>query len=617
MAQWIYKTPAPYRVDGSARVGNLIYTFSAATNNQNKVQLYNIDTDTWSLLGNFPVSFNPNFAIYIPAVSIGERIFVWYFSGTGEENTRGGYEYIPSINSWRSIPHTGSFSAANSVFCASEEKIYAANEGRSLGIFDIDNFTWTTSTGIPNAPGFTGNSLAGVTLVYEGSGNIYCLGGWENNISTGLYQSTSTTRIYNISTASWTFGPDMNSTRYMASGVSNAEKIYAVGGLLTRTPSTNNIFTEEFSIIDQTWRFLNDAPSVTMFKISSYFFGHDIISIPVKGASSSYYPIFYDIRDAKITSPSPIAGFVNERIENTFRWVLQNNPKSETQSNAIFQWKEQGSEIIHSINAGINQYVIVPANTFPSGLIEWRVTATNTGGIIAPYTQWFQLTTIDAIHDKPTGLYPSSGTRDGTREIDFSWIMHSPISTPQFGFEIQTTYDQGRTWNDLSGIIESQITQYIASPNSIYPTNVTGNTGWRVRTYNTDDIPSNWSDTVYIIVHAAPKPPTWISVESDRSRPLARWISVGQIGFQINVVSGNSIYFDSGEIFGTTTEYRIPEYIRNSSHVFRIRIKNPRGLWSDWADFPAAINARQTLTISLNGEQIQNGAQLNFNADVR
>lgn len=321
--------------------------------------------------------------------------------------------------------------------------------------------------------------------------------------------------------------------------------------------------------------------------------------------------------NAFLTNLNPTAGFVNEKIDNKFLWNLISIPIQLEQQSGTFQWRVRNSSDINTINIGTDQFVIVPANTLPQGEFEWRVSAANASGIIVPFTDWFLLTTIDAKPNKPTGLYPHSGVRDGTRPIQFSWIHNSPLSTPQSAFELQVTYDGGATWLDLSNMVASAITQFTAAADTILPTDPTGRIGWRVRTYNSDDVSSDWSDSAFFIVHPAPQAPNWISVETARSRPLGRWISLGQVGFQLQVLSGETVLFDSGEIFGTQTEYRMPQYLPNGIYIFKVRIKNVRGLLSEWADFPVSINARRTLQINLTGDQTKNGVQLIFDADVR
>lgn len=314
---------------------------------------------------------------------------------------------------------------------------------------------------------------------------------------------------------------------------------------------------------------------------------------------------------------NPSSGFANEKIENKFTWTLDSIPPTDTQQSAIFQWRARGASVINTINVGTTQSATVPSNTLPNGEFEWRVSATNTAGIVAPFTEWFLLTTVDQKPNKPTGLYPNTGSRDGTKVMQFSWIHNSPLSTPQSAFEVKITYDGGTTWRALSNKVTTAVTQFTAAANTILPTDPTGRIGWRVRSYNSDNVASDWSDTAFFIVHPAPQAPNWISVEAGRSRPLSRWTSLMQVGFQLQVLAGEVVLFDSGEIHGTQTEYRIPIFLNNGLFTFRVRIKNIRGLYSDWANRAVSINARHSLNITLRGNPVEGGAALDFDVEVR
>lgn len=325
----------------------------------------------------------------------------------------------------------------------------------------------------------------------------------------------------------------------------------------------------------------------------------------------------------QVLNITPQSGFINEKEISTFSWDLGFNSQttfnlSLNQQSAIFQWRNTGSTSISNVYVTSDTFVNIPPNTLPNGNFEWRVAqATSTYGSVAPTTPWFLLTTVDQKPNKPTGLYPNTGSRDGSKVIQFSWIHNAPLSTPQSAFELQITYDNGTTWIDLSNKITTAVTQFNAAANTIMPTDPTGRIGWRVRTYNSDDIASDWSDTAFFIVHPAPQTPNWISVEAGRSRPLSRWTSWGQVGFQLKVLSGDIVLFDSGEIFGKQTEYRIPIFLNNGVFTFRLRIKNIRGLYSDWADRAVSINAQSRLNIILQGMPIEGGAQLTFEVEDR
>lgn len=435
---------------------------------------------------------------------------------------------------------------------------------------------------------------------------LYCIGGY-----TGGSSFLSALDILDLSTMSWSNGPSSIYPRSVADPALYGSDIYCMGNVNALSP------VEAYSMDGGNWRFVINPPSGILHAGGTALESDRLFLLPDSGSFTTPYIFFLDLRTASITNANPTAGFINEKTANIFSWTLESNPAGTAQLSGTFQWRSRGASTINTINTFSAQSVTIPANTFPNGEIEWRVSAANTAGVAAPFSEWFLLTTIDERPNKPTGLYPNSGSRDGTKVVQFSWLHNSPLSTPQSAFELQISYDGGYSWRALSSKVATAVTQFTAAANTILPTDTTGRVGWRVRTYNSDNVASDWSNTAFFIVHPAPQVPNWISVETGKSRPLCRWTSIGQVGYQLQVTSGEAIIFDSGEIHGTETEYRISEFLNNGVFTFRVRIKNIRGLFSEWANRSVSINAPHRLNITLQGEVIENGAQLTFDVEVR
>lgn len=583
---------------GFVSVGKYAYIVGGQTASgyNRNIYMYDSQSDSWSIKSIMPLGY------YITtAFSAGNKIYgftwgasnlniydtvtdTWMLGAKPPRSTEGNYDDLVYANS------------GNKVYV-----FYTYSGKRNISVYDVDLDFWDEMEPIPYPDRYRFN-------VGQVDNTIYVIGGMDNATERGLDRVDSFNTIIGVWNESV---PMIDGKYYFTVGTSESE-IYAIAGIIDSARSSD---VQVYDTIAKSWRRGLSAPTDS----STFAVTCENIIVCIGRGLSGNHDVYYtlDTRQANITNPSPASGFVNDQVSNVFSWNLRSMPLSSQQISAIFQWRTKNSPDVNTIYVTTEKSVTIPGNTLPNGLFEWRVQAKSSNEITTPFTDWIELTTIDAIPDKPIGLFPSSGMRDGTRPIQFYWIHRNQYSTPQHAFEIQTTYDNGLTWNDISGKVYSPDQQYIAPENSIVPINNTGQVGWRVRTYNTEDVASQWSDTAFIIVHAAPQPPRWISVESNRSRPLTRWTSFGQIGFQLQVIFGESIVFDSIESFGVETEYRIPQFLRNGSYIFRLRIKNVRGLWSEWADFPVSINARQTLTINLSGESIKNGAQLNFNADVR
>lgn len=602
MAGWssIKSTPFEHVVSelapiGLAAIGRYAYGISG-----NNVYVYDSVLDTWSIKTTTPAGSN-----ILAAVAINDKIYCFNYP-----IKNGLYVYTPITNAWELRRGTDLPAAyiRQYNFVSVREKIYYfqsasfSPQSDNIIIYDTESDQWSSFAPIQSVRRQYGIAAAG-DKIYVIGGNTYMSAAVDRDVDSSILESLDT------DSKTWSVLSSMIlGKRIFATTISGSE-IYAIAGYSGNTIHLSD--TQIYNIQTDSWRLGMAAPfsGATMRHIAVC---NGIILIV---GSLGYCTL--DTRTASIVNPIPSSGFVNEKTVNAFTWTLESSPAGTAQQSATFQWRVRNSTTINTINVGSAQSVTIPANTLPNGEIEWRVSATNAAGITAPFTEWFLLTTIDERPNKPTGLYPNTGSRDGTRTIQFSWLHNSPLSTPQSAFELQITYDGGYSWKAISGKVTTAATQFTAAANTITPTDVTGRVGWRVRTYNSDNIASEWSDTAFFIVHPAPQAPNWVSVESGRARPLCRWTSLGQVGFQLQVTSGDTVLFDSGEIPGTATEYRILEYLSNGIFTFQVRIKNIRGLFSEWAVRTVTINAPHRLSITLQGEAVENAAHLTFDAEVR
>lgn len=516
--------------------------------------------------------------------------------------------------------------------------------------FDLNTRQWNNNAGIIYHSVYNHG-------IAENNGQIFLIGGSNNpsNVSNSNYQLSSI-QVYNAQTsARYMYPVSLNQKTEVSSGTSLNDKLYIIGGRNGDRQNINDpLFLNSNTIIDTITQSktnglaapFSGSPKPTTFDDNVYVsYGNYIYKYNLDPASWSVYfedsngisgisassnrlyyinsngfIYFFDVEiiipEVFITNPNPQSGFINEQVANRFSWVVSDGELPITQTSAQMQWRNGPSGNITTYNIGPDQSYNVPANTFPNtSNLQWRVMATSTfpnvGAISSEWTEWYTLTTIDEAPLKPTNLNPSSGTRDGTKEITFSWRHNSPLSTPQTAYQIRTTYNQGATWNTLAKTTSSsQI--YNAPANSIVPTNTTGTVGWQVRTYNSDDIASDWADTVYFGVENAPDPAEWIRIESDTNRPNMYWVSPVQVAFQIQVKQGNNVIYDTGRVYGVDKSYRLTKPIENGGYTFSIRVANTRGLWSEWSDTNVTLYSNLPYIIELWGDNEGNAANLEW-----
>lgn len=295
---------------------------------------------------------------------------------------------------------------------------------------------------------------------------------------------------------------------------------------------------------------------------------------------------------------SPSSGaFVNRFQKNTFTWDAEDDTDltqvcfaEVKQTSAIFEWRVKNASTSKTISvSGATTACTVPANTFPSGTLEWRVKVTANSGTTTT-SAWQEITTTDVT---PTAkpVSPSGIVIDATIVNRFSWKHIISTGTPQSKADLQWSAD-GTTWNTLVTVTGEN--QYYDVPANKF---TSGTKYWRVRTYNTDGTPSKWSDKAEFIAINAPSAPS-IVIQSTGPRPRITWQTSEQEAYQLTLSSG----YASGTVYGTEKAWRSPVYLADGSYTIRVRVQNKYGVWSEWsaAALPVSHTEGEAITLSVD-----------------
>ena len=294
---------------------------------------------------------------------------------------------------------------------------------------------------------------------------------------------------------------------------------------------------------------------------------------------------------------SPSSGaFVNRFQKNTFTWDAEDDTDltqvcfaEVKQTAAVFEWRVKNASTSKTISvSGSTTSCTVPANTFPSGTLEWRVKVTANSGTTTT-SAWQEITTTDVT---PTAkpVSPSGIVIDATIVNRFSWKHIISTGTPQSKADLQWSAD-GTTWNTLATVAGEN--QYYDVPANKF---TSGTKYWRVRTYNTDGTPSEWSDKAEFIAINAPSAPS-IVIQSTGPRPRITWQTSEQEAYQLTLSSG----YASGTVYGTEKAWRSPVYLADGSYTVRVRAQNKYGMWSEWsaAALPVSHTEGEAITLSV------------------
>lgn len=333
-----------------------------------------------------------------------------------------------------------------------------------------------------------------------------------------------------------------------------------------------------------------------------YRYGISVWTIKsIDTAYSSYKPymvVSYLDDDVTVTPTgmSPASGYVPKGSTNVFSWGLAISGECLEEVKATsttFRWRAGSSGTINTIACGTAQKVTVPAGTFTTDDIQWSVSVTlNTGETVT--SDWITLSTAEvASTAKPVS--PAGIVIDATIVNRFSWQHIISTGTPQSKADLQWSAD-GVTWNALATVTGAD--QYYDVPANTF---ASGTKYWRVRTYNTDNTASAWSDAAEFIAINAPSAPS-IVIQSAGPRPRITWQTSEQEAYQLTLSNG----YASGTVYGTDKAWRSPAYLADGSYTVRVRVQNQYGMWSEWSAAALHVSHTEgeaiTLTVSAGRE---------------
>ena len=355
-------------------------------------------------------------------------------------------------------------------------------------------------------------------------------------------------------------------------------------------------FPEGTSAAETTGHIWHSGENSTKGGLSNWYrYGLSVWTIKsIDTAYSSYKPymvVSYLDDDVTVTPTgmSPASGYVPKGSTNVFSWGLAISGECLEEVKATsttFRWRAGSSGTINTIACGTAQKVTVPAGTFTTDDIQWSVSVTlNTGETVT--SDWITLSTAEAASTaKPVS--PSGIVIDATIVNRFSWQHIISTGTPQSKADLQWSAD-GATWNTLETVTGED--QYYDVPANTFPS---GTKYWRVRTYNTDNTASAWSDAAEFIAINAPSAPS-IVVQSTGPRPRITWQTSEQEAYQLELSNG----YASGTVYGTEKSWRSPVYLADGSYTVRVRVQNQYGMWSEWSAAALPVSHTEGEAINL------------------
>lgn len=297
--------------------------------------------------------------------------------------------------------------------------------------------------------------------------------------------------------------------------------------------------------------------------------------------------------------------FYAEHPENYY--IVVSNPKI---ANEV-QWKSTDG-VVHTLNAVTqsNEAIVsleIAENTFPSGTINIRTKPTTEFGIVGNWSNWFEFSTVDAVPTSST-VSPKNNFISNYTDNLFFWKHETAYGTPQHAYDLQYWQNENiDSWVNLKTHEVTQATSLLVPKGTF----ATGTLTWRIRTYNMDDVPGDWSVKAVVNVIGRPNAPTISAIDST-PRPTIYWNSAGQEAYQLIITKGGAEILDTKPIYGYAKLFKTPLLLDDGAYIYSLRIKNKYNIWSEFAAATTEVKNGSSLRFSLRGESVHDCAELSW-----
>lgn len=211
----------------------------------------------------------------------------------------------------------------------------------------------------------------------------------------------------------------------------------------------------------------------------------------------------------------------------------------------------------------------------------------------------------DVPPNAPTPTEPIGTYKDSKSIVRFAWEYNSDVGGEQKKFDLQWSVDQ----SDWTTISETTQNTYYDMPADTFPA---GNIYWRVRCYNEYDEVGDYCAIQSFYAIGAPSAPAINAIPTDTARPVVSWSAFSQQVYQLQILSGDTIVYDSGVVPGINIRsHKITAWLADGTYTIQMRIKNEYDMWSDWGSTTVTISTVKPDKPSITLQRSAYGVEIN------
>lgn len=177
----------------------------------------------------------------------------------------------------------------------------------------------------------------------------------------------------------------------------------------------------------------------------------------------------------------------------------------------------------------------------------------------------------------PTPIDPIGSYKDRSSVIRFTWQYNSAVGGVQNKFDLLWSTN-GTSWTTVSQVTANN---YYDMPVNTLPT---GTIQWKVKTYNEYGEYAESPVSVFTCIGVPAVPIITGITNKDTPKPTISWSSVSQQVYQVQILQGSNIVYDTGSIPGISVRsHMVTSFLDDGIYIAKVRIKNEYDLFSEWA----------------------------------
>lgn len=175
----------------------------------------------------------------------------------------------------------------------------------------------------------------------------------------------------------------------------------------------------------------------------------------------------------------------------------------------------------------------------------------------------------------PTILYPNGEVVENAGTLRFEWRHNTSGGSAQTKFELGWKMQSSQSWNTIT---QSTAAQYYDIDAAKFQNGIVE---WRVRTYNTKGLASDYATAQFFVV-GKPGNPSIASIKNDAITEIA-WTAnkSEEASARLEILKDGKVLISSGEVAAGIDDVWKPNImLSNGAYVVTLEISNIYGIWS-------------------------------------